>query len=266
MRRKIILILATITLTILGINSAYAQPEPECARAPWACQDGSGHYPGFPGSNGPGNLPDVQVTGTRINPMFPYGYPGVTLAPGWSLTMQYNQRDPNKPCPGDPFPNPVIAPTGPGKFIGGTFGYTRTNADGTSKFHDGLDLSVVPSTPLYAMYPGEVTMVKNSFAPGEYKANSYGNYVEIRSILGGEIIYLKYNHLDAVASGMTVGTQVAQGQQIGETGTTGNAAYVLFPHLHIQAKDEERNKIDPEQFLRTKLDKSTGAGTNPCLF
>jgi hypothetical protein len=171
--------------------------------------------------------------------------------------------DPSKPCPGDPINNSSLAPSRPGNYLGGTYGNVRRRADGSLIFHDGMDLAAAPGTPCVAALSGVVTAVRSSFAPGQYAANSYGNYVEIKSAVDGT--YFKYNHLDAVAAGLVVGARINQGTQIGTTGTTGNAASAgVVPHLHLQVKDANYQRTDPQPHIKTKFNTSTGVGQRPC--
>ena len=168
-----------------------------------------------------------------------------------------------KPCPGDPIKNPIIAPTGKGK-NGGRYGYTRTYENGAAKFHDGLDIQAAPGSKIYAPFDGIVIDTRNSFAPNEYGANSYGNYVSIKFTLQNEqIIILKYNHLNSV--NVTNGT-IAAGSIIGTSGMTGNAKDVI-PHVHIQARNIINNKevrTNPEQYLATKFDSQGNPSNQPC--
>jgi murein DD-endopeptidase MepM/ murein hydrolase activator NlpD len=225
-----------------------------------------GPGPGFPGNPNPIALQEVAIS-SPANQDANSGYPIFPVVPqnlpeGWSVFLPRTAS--TQPCPGDPMKSPAIAPSSPGNVKGGRFGYTR---NGGTKFHDGTDIAAVANTPLYSMYGGTVTGVRTSFQPNEYAIASYGNYIEIESNVNGTIVYLKYNHLNGVGQGITVGTQITQGQLIGITGTTGNAADpgVVNKHLHIQAKDENGNKEDPETFIGTKFDKTTGKVTSsPC--
>lgn len=206
-------------------------------------------------------LPEVVVTAPRLNNStdFP-GFP-VTVTSPIPGSGQYNYN--KAPCPGDPMKDLQIAPTKRG-VQGGLYGFTRLKANGEAKFHDGIDIASPKGANLYSMYQGVVVDVRNSFAPGEYLKDSYGNYVTIQSTVNGNTIYLKYNHLDGVSSNVSIGTTVSQGQYLGITGTTGNAASPgVIPHVHIQAKDQNQGKIDPQPYFKTQFD-SNGKGNNPC--
>jgi hypothetical protein len=170
-------------------------------------------------------------------------------------------QDPNLiPCPGDPIKNPTIAPTAKGK-TGGRYGYTRF---GGTKFHDGLDIQAALGSKIYAPFDGIVIDTRSSFAPNEYRKDSYGNYVSIKFTLqNGQIIILKYNHLNSV--NVTNGS-ITTGSLIGTSGITGNAKDVI-PHVHIQARNIINNKevwTNPEQYLATKFDSQGNPINQPC--
>lgn len=239
--------------------------------------------PGFPGGPGPINLPNIPVRGPGGFPFYPSpGWDPTTYGapyPGWNQTWTgYDPRNApplrNFPCPGDILMNPQsIAPSKPGNYNGGTFGNTRVHADGTPKFHDGLDIMATPGTPLGAAYDGVVTRVERNFSPGEYAYKSYGNFVEVRSVVNGQTITLKYNHLDAVSTQVQENVTVRAGATIGLSGTTGNAAPnpdtpnapAPIPHVHIQARDANGGRANPEDHLGTKFDHKTGKlSYRPC--
>ncbi|OOV19828.1 M23 family metallopeptidase [Flavobacterium sp. LM4] len=243
-------------LLMVNICLSQNQIDEWCKVNPWLC-DTSGALPT--------ELKEIIIIPQKQNPWWPFGFPATTAPPaGWVIIIN-PQTPANKPCAGDPMKNPTLAPSRPGNYKGGTFGFTRITADGEPKFHDGIDITAAPNRDVFPMYDGEITAIQNSFAADEYRKNSYGNYVEIRSTVNGNIIYLKFNHLNQVTSGLSVGSMVSQSKPIGKSGTTGNAASPgVIPHVHIQAKDENRNKIDPEPLLGTKFNKETGEGTSPC--
>jgi hypothetical protein len=169
------------------------------------------------------------------------------------------------PCPGDPAFNPKIAPTGKGK-EGGRYGYTRLNG---TKFHDGVDIQEEPGTDVYSAYNGTIVDHRSTFGPGDYKKDSYGNYVAIQTTLpNGQTIILKYNHLDHV-SPMINGQTITAGDKFGESGTTGNAASPgVVPHVHIQARivspSGSQTRTDPEAYLATKFDSKGESTGDPC--
>lgn len=162
---------------------------------------------------------------------------------------------PPDPCEGNVVENPEIAPSGGWNEWGGQFGYTRNSGN---TFHDGTDIKADINSNLYAMHGGTVTDIRDSFDPGEYKPDSYGNYVRIKSTLSGDTVYLRYNHLNTV--GVEVGDTVIAGDIIGRSGNTGNAQEMngipVIPHVHIRARKVENGqekRVDPENYMATKF-------------
>lgn len=91
-------------------------------------------------------------------------------------------------------------------------GYTRA--------HKGVDFRASTGTPIPAAGAGRV------IARG-YN-NGHGNYVKIRHNGSYETLYA---HMSKFAKGVTVGTNVRQGQTIGYVGSTGMST---GPHLHYE--------------------------------
>jgi murein DD-endopeptidase MepM/ murein hydrolase activator NlpD len=113
------------------------------------------------------------------------------------------------------------------------------------------------------MYDGEVTMIRNSFNPGQYLANSYGNFIIIKSTIDNETISIRYNHLNNV--NVKKGDIVTANRVIGFNGNTGNAADPdVTPHIHIQAYSSSGISINPQDFLTTKFNSDYEAITNNC--
>jgi hypothetical protein len=161
--------------------------------------------------------------------------------------------DPTKPCIGNVIFKPAVAPSGGWNYKGGQFGYTR---DSGNSFHDGTDIKADVNSDLFAMHGGTITDIRNSFTPGEYRKNSYGNHIRIKSIINGETVYFRYNHLNSV--GVEVGDEVNAGAIIGKTGNTGNAqernGIAVIPHVHIRARkvvNGQVTKVDPENYMAT---------------
>lgn len=186
--------------------------------------------------------------------------------------------DGRAPVPGDPVKNPQIAPSSGSGKGGGRFGHTRS---GGRKYHGGIDILAAKGTQLKAMKAGTVVDVRSSFKPGQYAANSLGNFVVIKSTLDdGSDIYIKYGHLDNVD--VKVGQELEEGEVFGKSGDTGNAGYnpktgkrgiaIRNHHVHIEASTtsqffpgkgnggtEKDTRINPEQFFDTQFD----GGGNP---
>ena len=268
MAQKLLRISVIFAFTVLTLGTAKAQcglTQEELAQyGPWICPEafppGYKPSPGFPGNPNPIQLPEVNVNSGSI-PIL-YGY-----SPGPAFPVIFNPSyNPNKPRSGDPVLGPEIAPSNYGgtNFRGGMYGNTRKRPDGTTKFHDGIDIAAKPGTEIYSMHAGKVVDIVSTFKAGQYKANSYGNFVTIRSIINGQTVYLKYNHLDGISGQIKMGQDIAAGEIIAKAGTTGNAASpdVKFKHLHVQAKDVNLRSIDPAPYFNTKFDPNTGKAIN----
>ncbi len=160
---------------------------------------------------------------------------------------------PDQPCLGDPIKNPDVTKSNGWNKEGGTFGFTR---DQGTRFHDGIDISSPLNSNLFAANAGEVTAVVDSLSPGEFKRDSYGNYIEIKSIIDGNEVYMRYAHLNGV--NVSLGDQIYAGEKIGITGDTGNAQsteeITVLPHVHVKAElGASRNKVNPNQYMATKF-------------
>ncbi len=94
--------------------------------------------------------------------------------------------------------------------------------------HQGNDIFAAKGTPVVAIQGGTVVRIN----PPSRPTRLGGITVTYRTADGSEW----YNaHLDTIASGISVGTSVSAGQQIGTVGQTGNAA-ATPPHLHLGRK------------------------------
>ena len=165
------------------------------------------------------------------------------------------------PCPGDPVPNPEIAPQTVSGIRGGMFGLTRNN--GTKK-HEGLDLKNPYGAPIYAMYDGTARLV-TQYNTKTGKIDGAGHYVDITSTINGKTVNILYFHMQE--SGRKSGT-INAGDIIGYQGDSGNLKNAIkkgqtVSHLHIKIK-ENGNVVDPISYLKTKIDPDTGQVTTPC--
>jgi murein DD-endopeptidase MepM/ murein hydrolase activator NlpD len=96
--------------------------------------------------------------------------------------------------------------------------------------HRGTDFAAPTGTPIFAA--GDAVV---DFA-GPRGAN--GNFVRLRHDNGWTTLYL---HMNRIWPAITPGARVAQGQQIGEVGTTGRST---GPHLHYEVHVES-GAVDP---------------------
>ena len=88
--------------------------------------------------------------------------------------------------------------------------------------HQGVDMIAARGTPLVAIEAGTVKRMRNS--------SLGGITVTLKGSSGDEYYYA---HLDAWASGLSVGQSVGVGGLLGTVGNTGNAQYTV-PHLHFE--------------------------------
>ena len=91
--------------------------------------------------------------------------------------------------------------------------------------HSGQDFAVPNGTPVKAVHKGTVVKAGPN---GAGDGSSYGNAVVIKH---DNNTYSQYAHLSKVK--VKAGQQVKTGQQIGESGSTGNSS---GPHLHFEIR------------------------------
>ena len=174
----------------------------------------------------------------------------------------------NIPCPGDVVKSPQITSPGNSGKNGGRYGYTRNNGQSS---HWGLDISAPVGSPFYSPQAGIVVDSRTSFAPNQYLKKSYGNFITVRYVnSNGGYYYLKFNHINS--TNLQNGSTVSQGQLLGYSGRTGNAAGKgVEPHIHIGAYKQNdinspKQPTNPEEFLGTKFDSfgNSISNSNPC--
>lgn len=117
---------------------------------------------------------------------------------------------------------PAIQPV-PEKYLrtmASGYGVRRDPVYGTMKFHEGMDFSAPPGTPVYATADGTV------YSSGWNGA--YGNMIEIDH---GFNYTTRYAHLSKLIA--RNGQQVKRGDLIGLVGNTGKST---GPHLHYEVR------------------------------
>lgn len=102
--------------------------------------------------------------------------------------------------------------------------------------HGGVDFSTPVNTPVMATGPGVVVASTNRYE-GDKK---YGEVVVIEHMNGLRSLYAHLNKRS-----VNVGDEVAAGQPIGFSGSTGHST---GPHLHLEAF-ENGKRIDPQNLL-----------------
>lgn len=109
-----------------------------------------------------------------------------------------------------------------------TFGPVRKTADGKPRVHQGWDFEAPVGTPCYAVANGAILRTAD--------AGDYGKQVVLQFVHEGTTYYALYAHLSRVD--VKSGQLILQGEQIGLTGNTGNAASMVGPdqHLHFEIR------------------------------
>lgn len=124
---------------------------------------------------------------------------------------------------------------------GGKFG---PHARG-SRAHAGWDLKANIGTPVHAVGPGTVTLVRS-------QVRGYGTIVQLKFLRGSTHYWALYAHLARVV--VRPGDVVTDGAMVGYTGNTGNALGQP-PHLHFEVAMDSSlskgrsNQIDPAGVL-----------------
>ncbi|MFF3286829.1 peptidoglycan DD-metalloendopeptidase family protein [Streptomyces sp. NPDC003023] len=138
------------------------------------------------------------------------------------------QTKPQAPRPAAAFSAPVAA--------GPSTAYRKTGSSWSSGYHTGVDFAVPTGTSVKAVASGKVVSAG--------WAGAYGYEVVIRHRDGR---YSQYAHLSAL--NVRAGQQVAAGQRIARSGSTGNST---GPHLHFEIRTGPGygSDIDPLAYLR----------------
>lgn len=128
------------------------------------------------------------------------------------------------------------------------------------QFHAGIDInnsSKNGSLPVYAIKNGEVRSINkieklNSQGKGVgggcYITIWHENDGEVPGLDSGTRFYTSYLHLKqgTIPEGLTVGSKISKGQQIGIVGNSGASQGY---HLHFEIRKDASNTIDPKPFL-----------------
>jgi murein DD-endopeptidase MepM/ murein hydrolase activator NlpD len=140
--------------------------------------------------------------------------------------------------------------------------------------HLAVDISVPEGTPLFSVYDGGITMVKNSgqsklggritlhittvFNKGDIIDPDIRQYFGKDTYDGGETVVVKYLHLNAVKAGnysttvddfkpLTESIEVKRGQFVGLSGNAGTG-----PHLHFEVSDLSFTVLDEDDLKWAK--------------
>lgn len=124
------------------------------------------------------------------------------------------------------------------------------NLQGVTRLHAGSDLRAAVGTPVFAVEDGRVLNAMPSA--------SAGNMVVV---VGADNKWTRYLHLDRFF--VSAGDTIKAGQQIANSGNTGNTTRV--PHLHFEVKlNNGKDPTDPRPYLCNPPEKP-GAGPDPTL-
>ena len=138
-----------------------------------------------------------------------------------------------------------ILPIDKGYVITSDYGLRIDPITKEEKKHTGIDISGTHHEEVKAVAEGEITYagVKEGF----------GNCVEIKHIIDGEIIYSFYAHLSRID--VLLGEKVKQGDSIGleggEPGVDENIGNSTGHHLHFEIRNASGygNDVDPKDYI-----------------
>jgi murein DD-endopeptidase MepM/ murein hydrolase activator NlpD len=146
-----------------------------------------------------------------------------------------NSRDisPNTGTTGLTEPLEVVKPVNGN--ISSNFGWRKDPIDGTTRFHNGIDIEVPSNTPIKSFMQGEVTF--SGWKKG------YGYMVEVSHPNG---YTSRYGHNSKVM--VKEGDKVDTNTTIALSGSTGRST---GPHLHFEIRNGE-TALDPSRILKNK--------------
>ncbi len=166
---------------------------------------------------GPASPQDAVAVANNLSP-------GTPPAPAVPVAVPAASAEPAPaawyaPAPGAPITNP----------------YGVADAEYVAGYHTGVDFAVDTGTPLHAV--GDATVVSAGYA------GAYGKEIVLRL---PDDHYAQYAHLSAIS--VSAGESVAAGQEIGQSGSTGNST---GPHLHFEIRTSNRYGavVDPIAYL-----------------
>ncbi len=128
--------------------------------------------------------------------------------------------------------------TGTGRPESGMFGNTRKYADGSPRYHEGIDIAPAqpwkrntnPTDRVCAAADGLVVYINRC----ERNPSLYGNYVVLtHPVAGFGEVYTLYAHLRTIAAGLRAGLTVRAGHTLGVMGHTPDIP-LARAHLHFE--------------------------------
>ncbi|MBG6240207.1 hypothetical protein IWX78_003202 [Mycetocola sp. CAN_C7] len=135
----------------------------------------------------------------------------------------------------------------PGLMITDFYGDRPADVIGYAYKHNGVDLGVAFGTPIHAAASGTVITTVTD------KGNATSGLGNLIIVDHGGGILSRYHHIKADGVFVTVGQEVAAGEIIGETGSSGTST---GPHLHFtiftDGLPDTAHAVDPIAFLRDR--------------
>ena len=131
--------------------------------------------------------------------------------------------------------------------------------------HNGIDVAASSGTTVNSVANGTVVSVYNSCShvgSGDTRCScngGYGNYIEIKHIVGGKTYYSRYGHLLQNSIVVSSGATVTAGQKIAKSGSSGNSSGA---HLHFEVFEGSRTSDKARktfQFYKDNADLIDGA-------
>ena len=124
------------------------------------------------------------------------------------------------------------------------YGYRTHPVSGEASYHSGLDIGVAAGTPIYAAKSGTITRIETDVTAINNCNYGYGNYIVIDHGDGSSTLYahMKYG---SISDSISDGSQISQGEQIGEVGSTGCST---GNHLHYEVLINN-STVDPADYL-----------------
>ena len=142
---------------------------------------------------------------------------------------------------GGEFANPVAGGTISSKF-GPRDTFATSNGASSSRWHKSIDIAAPAGTAIKSVQDGKVTA--NGWVDG------YGWTIEVTHANG----YVSMYHHMQNSSSVAVGTEVKQGQTIGNVGSTGNST---GPHLDLTIT-KDGTPVDPASLIGDYKNAKTG--------
>ena len=136
--------------------------------------------------------------------------------------------------------NPIsfVNPLQPGIYkLTASYGEQKHPITGEMRFHRAVDLAAKTGTPVYAAADGIIIKAVAEYESGK----GMGKYIEIQHQNG---FTTRYTQLDQISANQ--GDNVAQGEEIGQVGSTGLST---GPHLHFEIWQDGAH-VNPADYIK----------------